>query len=246
MDFSQLEQLGFTKNESLIYLLLAERGRMPAQILAQSCKMPRSTVYSVLASLEGRGLVRPEKLRGATFFRAREPEAISDWLQEDARKIRDRQIVAKSVIQDLKKIFRSGPSSAPKLEFVEGKAKVERFLDENLLRWKECILAKDRSTWGFQDHTFVELFQPWLKRAWKSLHEDGGIAGRILSNRSEVEKKLKGKIRLREVRVLGQAFDFESSMWVMGDYVVLIMTRKAPFYAFVCSSDICMMVRKNR
>lgn len=232
MDFAQFEQLGFTSNETRVYLFLAERGRLPAQMIAKSCRMPRSTVYSVLDSLESRGLLRREKIKGATVFRLRDPEAIIDWLEDDAKKNRIRQAAAKRVISDLRQFFRSAPAYVPKLEFVEGKTKVAKFLDENLLRWADSIMQTDRSTWGYQDHTFVEMFQPWIQKAWKTLHEERGVAGRILSNRSEVESKLKGKIANREVRFLGNEFNFESSTWIMGEYVIVIMSRKAPIYAF--------------
>lgn len=33
------------------------------------------------------------------------------------------------------------------------------------------------------------------------------------------------------MRVLGDEISFESSFWVMGDFVVLIMTRERPIYA---------------
>ncbi len=88
------------------------------------------------------------------------------------------------------------------------------------------------STWGFQDHAFVSHFRSWLKEAWKLIHEKAGIPGKILSNQSDIERSLRGKIPRREVRVLGDEFNFQSSFWVMGDYVVLIMTRESPMYAF--------------
>jgi hypothetical protein len=67
--------------------------------------------------------------------------------------------------------------------------------------------------------------------AWRVLHVEAHIAGRILSHSSSTERQLKSRIPLREVRYLPGHYQFESSTWVMGDYVVVIMTRTEPFYA---------------
>src|SRR5829696_7746657 len=110
MNETLLERLGFTRNEIKVYLFLAERGRSPVQLVSKHSHMPRSTVYSVLDVLENRGLIRAEKLRGATVYRAREPEAIFDWLKEDERRLQERQTNARAAVEQLKQVFRPGPA----------------------------------------------------------------------------------------------------------------------------------------
>lgn len=232
MDLNAFYNLGFTRNEASVYLSLVEQGRSPAHLLAKRLKLPRSTIYSVLAVLQQRKLVRAEKVRGATHFRVDSPDDLLHNLQEEEKKIRERQYAATSLVQELKQIFQSSAVQSPRVEFFEGKTKVERFLFDNLDRWTDSMLRTDKSTWGYQDHTFVQMFPAWIKRAWQVIHERAGIPGRILSNRSAIEQSLRGKIPRRQVRVLGSDINFESSFWVMGEYVILIMTREDPIYAF--------------
>ncbi|MCB0332359.1 MAG: hypothetical protein KDD55_02600, partial [Bdellovibrionales bacterium] len=64
------------------------------------------------------------------------------------------------------------------------------------------------------------------------LHQEAKIQGQILSNISETESKLSGQIPRREVRVLDPSIEFSSSIWIMGDFIIMIMTRNEPYYAF--------------
>ncbi|MCC6954235.1 MAG: helix-turn-helix domain-containing protein [Deltaproteobacteria bacterium] len=232
MQSEALEAAGLSRNEAQIYLSLVESGRLTAHTLSKRLKLPRSTVYSVLNVLEERRLLRREEVKGTFWFRVDNPDDLVRSIEEEERALALRKHAASRLAAELKKIHRSKSYQVPKIEFFEGKDRVERFLFANLPRWTESILERDRSTWGFQDHTFVSEFGEWIGKAWKVMHDDNKIAGRLLSNRSQVERALKNKVVRREVRVLGNEFNFESSIWVLGDFVVLILTRETPIIAF--------------
>lgn len=232
MDFNQFQKLGFSNNEVLVYLFLVENGENSAHTLAKQLHLPRSTVYSVLDALEIRQLVGKKNRKRATHYVAHNPAALTDSIEKKQKQLREQHSIAKSLIDEISPLIKHPSYELPKVEFFEGATKVERFLFDNLERWRDSILRHDESTWGYQDHTLIEQFPKWFKRAWQVLHIDAGITGKILSNRSSIEKSLRGKISKREVRVLGKNLSFESSTWVMGDYVVVAMTRRAPMYAF--------------
>jgi sugar-specific transcriptional regulator TrmB len=232
MELERLIEIGLTSNEARVYVALTESGRLGANALAKRLQLPRSTIYSVLDSLGAKELIRRESVRGTLWFRIDSPEDLLVWLQNEERHLESRKVVAAKAVKELKSVHRSKSYQAPKVEFYEGKDRVTRFLDANILRWVDSMLAADRSTWGFQDPSFVMEFGPWIKKAWRIIHEENKIAGRILSNPTEIERGLKGQISRREVRVLGTQFDFESSVWILGDYVVNILTRESPIVAF--------------
>lgn len=232
MELARFQKLGFSKNEVMVYLHLAEHGNCSAQALARALHLPRSTIYSVLESLERQRLVRLKKTARATSFVAADPRVLVDLMTQQESELKEKKALAESIAAELLPLLGRRSYELPKLEFVEGHAKLETFLYDNLGRWRDSILRHDKSTWGYQDHTFVEQFGVWLKHAVRVLHVEAGIRGSILSNRSSVELKLRGKIPRREVRLLAKGVHFESSTWVMGDYVVIIMTRRSPVYAF--------------
>ena len=232
MDLDRFQKLGFSKNEVLVYLQLAEHGRCGAQRLAKQLRLARSTVYSVLDALERQKLVVKVPIARKTLYYIGNPKGLSDLIADEESRLIERKNLAAELVAEIAPLVRHGGYEMPKVEFFEGHKKVEKFLNDQLLKWRDSILRYDKSTWGYQDHSSVEQFKAWFKRAWQVLHVDAGIDGRILSNHSSVEKILKGKIQRREVRTLASAVNFESTIWVMGDYVIVIMTRRTPVYAF--------------
>ncbi len=226
-----LEELGLSAFESTVYVDLVNTGLRSVQELARRLSAPRSSVYTALESLTRRRLVTTDSSRRALRYRAESPQALSSALQEHREILEHRERTLAKITQQIHPLLTARVHSEAKLEISEGRTKVERFLFDNLDRWRDSILRCDQSTWGFQDPSFVEEYSKWIKVAWRVLHVEAQISGRILSNSSSTERQLKSRIPRREVRILPRQYQFESSTWVMGDYVVVIMTRTEPFYA---------------
>lgn len=208
-------------------------GKGAAQLIAKRTGLPRSTVYSGLDSLADKGLVRKEERKGTTLFSVDDPKALVELIAKEREKVERRSQVANELAEQLQPLFKSTNYSVPRLEFIEGRGKVEEFLYRMLPAWRESIKKyQPISTWGYQDHSFVKIYNRWIEECWRVLHVEGKIPGRILSNISETERSLAGKIPHREVRVLDPEMQFTSSIWVMGDYITMIMTQNEPYYAF--------------
>lgn len=230
MDPRILEQLGLTGTESQIFVELLRSPALPAQKLAQRIGVPRTTVHSALDTLMLRRLVKKGKKHGSIFYSIDQPQALADDLTRQRAAINARLTVAGQVISAIEPILANSRLEVPRIEVHEGKARIQKFLTGMLPRWTESIKAVDNSTWGYQDSEFVSAYKSWISKAWKVIHVEGMIHGRILSSADETEKSLAGKIARREVRVPPASIRFESSVWVMGTYVVLIMTKREPHY----------------
>ena len=226
-----LEELGLSAFESKVYLDLIHAGLMSAQEISRRLSAPRSSVYTALESLIRRKLVTTDSARRALRYRAESPTALATAVEEQRALLDQKERAIVKLTRELHPLLADRVHSESRIDFAEGRLKVERFLFDNLERWRDSIIRIDRSTWGFQDHSFVEEYSKWIKAAWRILHVEAQIAGRILSNSSSTERKLKGRIPGREVRILPGHYQFSSTTWVMGDYVVVIMTRTEPFYA---------------
>ena len=233
MDINQFYLLGFNRTEVKLYLGLLEFGKTGAQQLANRLNLPRSTVYSGLDALAAKGIIRKQEKRGSAFFVADNPESLGLIVEREKELVSKREQVANELISQLKPLCKAKGFSVPKLEFIEGKRKVEHFLYEMLPVWRDSILKYEPvSTWGYQDHTFVNVYSKWIKEAWKVLHEEAQIPGQIMSNFDQTELDLVDEIPRRAVHFLDPNSEFNSSIWVMGDYIVMIMTRHEPYYAF--------------
>lgn len=233
-EFDMIEQifkeLGFTNNEVKLYLLLAESGKATAQLLAKRSRIARTTTYSVLESLMTKGLVAEEKKQGTTFFVVNKPNSILRTIQREHEQVKRREGLAKDLIEMITPYFKSKFFSIPKMQFFEGKNSVENMLYQHLEDWRGAIAQTDYTWWGYQDHTFVEYYLPWLESYWKIKTEREKI--KLLSNQASVEDDLKDKVPGRVIKPISPNFDFSSSVWVCGDYIILVMTRQEPHYAF--------------
>lgn len=229
------QQLGFNSNEIKIYLGLAEVGRAPAQALARRIKLPRTTVYSVLDNLVQRGLVSTDRKGAATFYAVNKPSALLRLLDRERQTLTEKERALKELVSVIEPYFRSQHFSIPKLKFFDGNENVKAMLYDFHRVWSESMKLRDATpsqltNWGYQDHTFVLHYRQWLEDSWKLRPPPDTIC--LISNDAHVEDELKGKVPGREIKRVPAQYDFSSTIWVWGDYIILIMTRQEPHYAF--------------
>jgi DNA-binding MarR family transcriptional regulator len=226
--------LGISQTGGQVFLALAELGKSTPAVLAKRCKLPRSTVYTALASLESRGLVTQEQTSHGALYLANQPEAflraVNRERAELESKLSEKESSAQELINLVQPYFQSKNYSVPKLQFFEGRANVEAMLYDNCFEWQKSIAQADYTWWGYQDHGFVEQYRGWLDYYWAKLHENERIL--LFSNRSDTERKLKGKVQRREIKLVPQNFNISSTIWILGEYVISIVTQQEPHYAF--------------
>lgn len=230
----QLSALGLNASEAHVYLALVETGRISASALAKRCRLPRSTVYSILETLVERGLISQQLSDRVTLFAPHQPESILRMLEAErdelGKKMTERFSLAQGLIDQLTPLFQAQPLNAPRLQFFEGKRNVEAMLYEHCWEWQKSIAQYDHTWWGYQDDGFVPKYRAWLDMYWASRYPQEQVL--LFSNRSPLEKQLAGAIPRRIIKLLPGEINISSTIWVLGDYVVSIMTRREPHYAF--------------
>ncbi len=224
------ERLGFNKTETKIYLLLAEIGRATANLLAKRAQIPRATCYSILDGLVAKGLVSKEQDEAVTIYVANKPESLLALVDQKRKKVELEAQVASEVVKLITPYFKSKNFSVPRLQFFEGGKNVERMLYDHLDEWFASMRAADNTLWGYQDHTFGIEYLAWLNLYWKQKDPQHKIC--LYSNAPGVKQQQKFKIPNREIRVLKEDFELQSTLWVSGEFLTMIMTRQRPFYAF--------------
>jgi sugar-specific transcriptional regulator TrmB len=111
-----LHKVGFSSNESRIYLASLETGLASAQDIARKAGVKRTTGYSVLASLVSRGVVGKTKVRGRTRFLAEPPQRLLTLLTELEQGITE-------AMPELTAIYNKNEAK-PKITFYEGEGAV--------------------------------------------------------------------------------------------------------------------------
>ncbi len=226
----KLIELGLNKNEIKAYLYLAESQGSSAHILAKRIKIPRTTAYSVLASLIDKGLVSEEQRKGVAFFIPNRPQSLARLLRRQQEELKSKEIIVKDLAEYLHPFFQKAGDQLPKMRLFEGRENVENMLYDHLDDWRQSMGQTDNTWWGYQDVDFVKQYRRWLEHYWKHKSEVEQI--KLLSNQDPVESDLATKVAGRFIKAVPKETKFSSTIWVMGDYIVLLMTKANPHYAF--------------
>ncbi len=86
--FQQLQDAGFSKNESKIYVALIENGPLLVGELSSKTKIHRRNVYDSIERLSEKGLVSWTIRNNRKYFEAAKPERIMEILEEKKESLR--------------------------------------------------------------------------------------------------------------------------------------------------------------
>lgn len=229
MENSALKQLGFREKEILVYLEVLKRGKvLPAEV-AQLTGLNRSTVYSIASVLKKRGVLTEDLGGPVRYLVAQPPDALSQITAQEEREMFKKKALVQEAISELKTIARKPVYAPPKITFIT-QAEIRAYLEKRTPIWNESILKTDGIWWGYQDHAFVDAYGDWINWYWTKA-APANLHLILLSNASETEKQMTRKLFAhREIRFWKDAGEFTATLWINGDYVVMISTREEPHY----------------
>lgn len=222
-----LKQLGFGEKEITVYLTLLQHGKLTPASLAKIVKLNRTTVYAVAKELTQKGVIA-EDLGGASMFLVAKPAQDLVLLAEKEEKhLQEKKSIIKNAIEELQTIAKPTQYTVPKIVFV-AQDQVNDHLYKQTPAWDKSILQYDGIWWGFQDHSFVQSYESWIDWYW----EKGGSTKtslKLLSN--EIAEQIKKKkFQGRQIRFWKQSHSFQATTWILGDFVVMIVTNQKPHY----------------
>jgi sugar-specific transcriptional regulator TrmB len=222
-----LEALGFSSKESKVYLTLLKIGKATPAELSRITKIGRPTVYNLLKSLVSKGVITEDKADAMLHVVALPPEGLRASIEQSKVELAKREEIVDEAIEQLALMRSEETYPVPRLRFVEEK-ELSDYLFQSATKWKESMVTKDNIWYGFQDHSFVENYQDWIDWTVKRF-KGTRYEVRLFSNASRIEEKMEGRIPERNIKFLKDS-RFTATTWVIGDYLVMISTSKAPFY----------------
>jgi len=225
----KLKQLGFNEKEIEIYLKILELGKTTPSQIARETKINRTTVYAIAKNLIDNDIIA-EDLGGKNLFLVALPiENLKQFTKKDEEKLNKKKKIIDDAILELNGMSITNKSySVPKIRFVE-EADMENYLYKNLSKWYESSKKYDGICWGFQDQSFAEKYKKWIEWAVEMFPEN---KVNLFSNRSQIEKSMNNK-RLKKVRAIKfwkKDIDFSASTWVMGKFLIMLITSQKPNY----------------
>ncbi len=214
MDVSYLEEIGLTKNESIVYLTLLELGPSLAGEVAKKSGLHRRSVYDVSEMLIKKGLIGYILRNNRRLFSASNPERLLDL-------VREKEEMVGGMMPDLVKLF-SKTKDKEETNFYKGKAGLKMVFEDQISNGGEIKII-GASPLAYE---ILQFYFHWFdKRRVKEK-----IRTKVIFN------KVKGvdvKIPLSEVRYLSEKYSSPLAVNIYGDKVALIMWSKENPFAIV-------------
>jgi len=222
-----LEQLGLNKTEIEVYLKIVELGKTTPSRVARLTNINRTTVYSAASELVKAGIIE-EDIGGKSLYLTARPEGLREIIERGKRELEKKQRVVQKAVEELSQVASRSHYSVPKIRFVEDRD-FEDYLYKQLPIWNKNMIKVDTTWWGFHDHSFPEHYSEWIEHYWDVSPE--AIDLKSWSNESETEAKMAQKgYERRHVKHWNKDTEFNGTVWIVGDYVLLLQTRERPHY----------------
>jgi len=224
-----LKQLDFSDKEIQIYLTLLQEGELSPQKISKLTNINRSTVYAVCDDLCRLGVIKKNPIKSTSSYLALDPVELQKLYKQDEKDLIIKKAKINSAITELEKIAKDTQYTIPKITFVT-EEEINKYLHERSAEWDKEMAKANNIWWGFQDASFVDHYEKWIDWYWQQNNPD--IVVQLLSNLTLKEESIKTDYPRRKIKFLNRKHNFDSTIWLIGDFVVIIQTQEKPFYLY--------------
>lgn len=221
-------KLGLNQNEQEVYLAVLRAGKIAPNQIAQSTNINRTTVYSIGRKLIKMGLMTQDLGQKVSYFVATPPEKLVAILEKEEKQIAEKKKVAQKLARELSVLRSEKHYSVPRIRFIE-EADIEDYLYEAYPRWAGSVALIDNVWRGFQDDSFTSRYEKWIEWTWRQPTQKT-LGVEFFSNQAAIESALLKKHPTRLIKSLPKHVTFDSSLWVTGEYLIMVQTRVRPHY----------------
>lgn len=224
-----LQKIGLSDKEIIIYKILLQYGKAKASALSRLTKINRTTIYSVTKELVKKGLITEDLGDVTGTYVALPPTELDQLIKQQERDLTEKKSLVDNAVLELQKLSASTSYSIPKISFIE-EDRISDFLYSRSPVWHDSITKHDKVWWGIQDTTFVKQYENWIDWywEWEATHAIPTEV-RIVSNAGAESIKRK-KFTRRQIRFSKLGKDFSATIWVTGEYLIMIITSQSPNY----------------
>lgn len=227
MDIQSLQEIGLTKTEAKIYLVLLDLSSALAGEITKKSELNRTIVYYSLEKLIEKGLATYVTEANRKVFKAVNPERLIEMLQEKEKNIQ-------KILPELKARFETIKTES-EATIYRGKKGLKSVFEDILRTNKNYII------FGAEGR-FKEIF-PAYSIHWDKQRVKQKIKVKVIYN-EKIRKERKSKLKLVEMRFVARDLNFPSTTQIYGDKVSIMVWSNPPF-AFVIKSKEAVKSYKN-
>ncbi len=161
MLIEKLSTIGLTEREASVYVMLLRIGPSLVSPLARRLGVKRVTMYSVLESLQGKGLARSEETVNGRRYLPLEPGCLLDHVEQEFCRMRTKLELAKECVLELNKMESLSGEHNKTISF-KGKNAILAELNQCLNEGATLTFSSDQNEITMRcvlDKQYVELLQ---------------------------------------------------------------------------------------
>lgn len=230
----KLTKLGLSGLEARLYVGLLQRQLTTAGILAKHLKIKRSTVYTILDSLQEKGLISVTQIEAVKHYQANPPKRLKDFLDQQKQELKAKELLLNEMDKDLDSLF-SNQLIQPKITIYEGEKGVYSLLMKNLDDQPKEILVLGQY---FDDEDKIDFYTD--RRIQMKIHTKAIVPDtKFARNMSKLDKSSHRKSYL-----LDKQHRFPASIHIYDQSVAIFtVSSKDPVGLYIENADICTTLR---
>ncbi|HLC50448.1 MAG TPA: helix-turn-helix domain-containing protein [Candidatus Nanoarchaeia archaeon] len=230
MEVNALEQLGLTKNQSIVYISLLKLGSTSAQNIIKESGLHRSRVYDSLEKLEDLGLASFVVKDFKKYFQAAKPEMLLEYLDE-------KKELVNQILPELK-ILEGTKKEAINAFIYKGKEGIKTIHSEMLKEGKDVYVL------GAKGKIFTEL--PYFIPNFERERIKKKIKFSLVYDKKEFKEfeKETAKRKMFEGRILPKGFESNAVVNVFGNKVAIVLWKEYPSAFMIENRDVAESFRK--
>jgi sugar-specific transcriptional regulator TrmB len=240
MDEKDLEKLGLTRNEAVVYLALLKLGTTTSKAVIEKTLLHRQLVYDALDSLIEKGLVSFVIEANKKHFQTTNPKNFLEIFEKKENELKQQKHNFLESLKEINKI-KEQYSEKQEVSVYQGKKGIRNLLLEMIEEKKEMmtLATSDMKAEAYAYHVQFNLPQ------FHQLRLQYKLPLKILFSEDLKERaKELSKLKYTEVRILPKEFTSNSSTNICSDKVYIIMWGSQPFGILIKSSEIAKSQKK--
>ena len=219
MNKEELMDIGFNKNEAIVYLSLIKFGKADAHQLIQDTKFHKNIVYENLYKLMEKGLVSYILKDGKRIFAISSPNMLVELFEEEDKRIKSKKEKAVKLAEEISLAART-IKHRQEASIYKGIRGIKSF-------FKETLEGKDYVVFGAPKES-VEIMGETFWRNYNLKREDKQIKVRMIFNPSIKAYGDTIKNKLTQIRYFEKEFEPLTETHIQGDKVGIIVWSEEP------------------
>ncbi|RJQ16943.1 hypothetical protein C4573_02680 [Candidatus Woesearchaeota archaeon] len=228
MELQDLQNIGFAKNEALVYLTLLQTGSVPAAVLVKRLGIHRNIIYDNLEKLIEKGLASFIVEGTRRIFTATTPDNILEYLEQKKDALNKEILLANKIIPQIK-LLREG-NREQEAQIFRGIKGIKKVL-------AEVLKAKENWVLGMTNRSTELLGETY----WKNYNvkvEANKIKERFLINHDFKDVYNFKHMRNVTARILPQELNQITEIILFNGYVAIFIYSQQPIVFLIKDTNL--------